>query len=139
MSGPVGSGEFSRNVGIIFIAAAAIVLALDYWKIPIVPVYALALWLLASGYIAIKWGRQRIKESTAVDQHGNKSKYATDKRVGQKTINMIAASLQLRLLSLRLCWFPNRKRPLLPRHRAPSRASNQATELRERRPRQRVA
>ena len=91
MSGPVGSGEFSRNVGIIFIAAAAIVLALDYWKIPIVPVYALALWLLASGYIAIKWGRQRIKESTAVDQHGNKSKYATDKRVGQKTINMIVS------------------------------------------------
>ena len=79
---PIGSGKFSRNVGVAFILAGALVVLLDYLKVPLKPVYILGVWLVAAGAIAIRWGMQRIEERTNPE-------YDKDKRIGQETINMI--------------------------------------------------
>ena len=84
-SKPIGSGKFSRFVGWGLILAAAGVVWMSYRNIPLQPMYVLAGWMVMSGWIAIKWGRQRIKEANANEAWKN------DDRVGQSTINMIVS------------------------------------------------
>jgi uncharacterized membrane protein YidH (DUF202 family) len=83
MGTPIGSGKFARNVGMTFIAAGIGVVALDYLRVPLRPVYLLGAWLVACGLIAIRWGTRRIQVAMASD------KYRDDPTIGQQTINML--------------------------------------------------
>jgi len=79
---PAGSGRFAILVGVIYVFLGIAVAIVHYTGITMPIAYILPGWFLCSGFIAIVWGRNRVRT-------GNRS----DGTIGMDTINMLVIML----------------------------------------------